>query len=154
MGQEIERKFLPCNDAWRAGASGTRYRQAYLSTDPQRTVRVRTAGDKAFLTIKGMSVGAARAEYEYAIPLDDANELLSEHCLQPVIEKTRYRIAHAGLTWEVDEFEGVNAGLILAEVELESEDQSVDLPDWIGEEVTGDKRYYNANLISHPFNSW
>lgn len=154
MGKEIERKFLPRNDGWRAGAPGVRYRQAYLSTEPQRTVRVRRAGDQAYLTIKGKSVGAARLEYEYPIPVQDADEMLDGLCLKPVIEKTRYRVEHGGLTWEVDEFEGVNAGLVIAEVELESEDQAVELPDWVGEEVTGDQRYYNASLIANPFSTW
>ncbi len=154
MAQEIERKFLLCNDSWRNGAQGVRYRQAYLSTDPQRAVRIRTAGDQAFLTIKGKSVGAARLEFEYPISSADANEMLDGLCLQPVIEKTRYRIQHGGLTWEVDEFEGVNAGLVVAEVELTSESQNIELPDWVGKEVTEDTRYYNANLISHPYSQW
>ena len=154
MPKEIERKFLLKNDAWRQGASGTRYRQGYLSTEKQRTVRIRTVGEQGYLTIKGESVGAARSEYEYSIPFDHANEMLDQLCLRPIIEKTRYKIPLGGLTWEVDEFEGENAGLIVAEVELENEDQAPQMPQWIGEEVTDDPRYYNANLIANPYSRW
>jgi len=154
MGKEIERKFLIANDAWREGADGVRYRQGYLSTDPERTVRARMAGDRGYLTIKGKSSGAARLEYEYPIPAEDANEMLDRLCLRPIIEKVRYKVQFAGLTWEIDEFEGDNAGLVIAEVELESEDQAVELPAWVGEEVTGQQRYYNASLIARPFNTW
>jgi len=154
MPQEIERKFLLKNDTWRQAAEGVRYRQGYLCTEKERTVRVRTAGDTGYLTIKGESVGATRSEYEYTIPRADADEMLDRLCLRPIIEKVRYKIPFAGLTWEVDEFEGENAGLLLAEVELESEDQAVELPEWAGEEVTGDPRYYNASLITHPYSHW
>jgi len=154
MPQEIERKFLLKNDTWRQAAEGVRYRQGYLCTEKERTVRVRTAGDTGYLTIKGESVGATRSEYEYTIPRADADEMLDRLCLRPIIEKVRYKIPFAGLTWEVDEFEGENAGLLLAEVELESEDQAVELPEWAGEEVTGDPRYYNASLITHPYSRW
>lgn len=154
MGKEIERKFLVGSDAWRGLGEGTFYRQGYLSVEPERTVRVRVAGDKGYLTIKGLSQGAARAEFEYAIPREEAVEMLDTLCLRPQIEKTRYRIPHAGLVWEVDEFFGDNEGLLLAEVELAEEGQAVDLPDWIGEEVTGDPRYYNASLVERPFSTW
>lgn len=154
MAQEIERKFLVSSDAWRELASGTNYRQGYLSTVKERTVRVRTIDDKGYLTIKGITVGATRAEYEYEIPADEANELLDNLCERPLIEKTRYKIPHAGLTWEVDEFAGDNQGLIVAEVELKAEDQEVALPDWAGEEVTGDPRYFNSNLIANPYSTW
>jgi adenylate cyclase len=154
MGKEIERKFLLKNDSWRGQDSGKRYRQGYLSTVKERTVRVRSTGDKAFLTVKGITVGASRSEYEYEIPVADANEMLDRLCERPLIEKTRYRISHAGLLWEVDEFEGENRGLITAEVELKDEHQSVVLPAWVGEEVTGDPRYFNANLVSRPFTMW
>ncbi len=154
MAKEIERKFLLKNDAWRGQDNGKRYRQGYLSTVKERTVRVRTAGDKGFLTIKGITVGASRPEYEYEIPLKDANEMLDQLCERSLIEKTRYRISHAGLVWEVDEFEGDNRGLVTAEVELKDEHQSVTLPDWVGEEVTGDPRYFNANLVAKPFTQW
>ena len=154
MAKEIERKFLVAGEDWRALARGTRYRQGYLSTVKERTVRVRTIDDKGFLTIKGITVGATRSEYEYEIPAADADEMLDELCEQPIIEKIRYEIPLAGVTWEVDEFLGVNDGLIVAEVELQSEDQSFPKPDWIGEEVTDDPKYFNANLIARPFSTW
>ena len=154
MGIEIERKFLTGSDAWRDLGEGTDYRQGYLLTAPERTVRVRTAGERGYLTIKGGSVGAGRSEYDYEIPIDDARELLDELCMRPLIEKRRHRIPYAGLIWEIDEFFGENHGLVLAEVELESKDQSVDLPQWIGEEVTGDPRYFNAALVARPFSTW
>jgi adenylate cyclase len=154
VGKEIERKFLVRGDAWREGAAGTTYRQGYLSTVKERTVRVRTVGDRGYLTIKGITVGATRSEYEYDIPVEDAQQMLDELCERPLIEKTRFVIAAAGHDWEVDEFAGENAGLIVAEVELASEDEDVALPPWAGEEVTGDPRYYNANLIAHPFSRW
>jgi CYTH domain-containing protein len=110
--------------------------------------------DKGYLTVKGITVGTARAEYEYEIPADDASEMLDNLCEHPLIEKTRYRVQHHGLTWEIDEFEGDNAGLIVAEVELEEEDQAVILPDWVGKEVTGDPRYYNARLVNEPYARW
>lgn len=154
MTVEIERKFLLRGDGWRGLAPGRHYRQGYLSTEAERTVRVRVIEDRGYLTIKGKTVGATRAEYEYVIPVEDAHAMLDNLCKRPLIEKTRYRIEHRGMVWEVDEFAGENAGLLLAEVELESEDQAIDLPDWIGEEVTGEQRYYNANLIASPFSQW
>ena len=154
MGKEIERKYLIKDDTWRKQASGITYRQGYLSTVKERTVRVRTIDDKGFLTIKGITIGATRREYEYEIPTADANEMLDELCEKPIIEKTRFKIYHAGLTWEIDEFAGVNQGLIVAEVELESEDQNIDFPPWVGEEVSGDPRYFNSNLIANPFANW
>jgi adenylate cyclase len=154
MAQEIERKFLVKGDSWRRAGHGKRYRQGYLSTVKERTVRVRTAGDQGFITVKGITVGATRSEYEYEIPLADANEMLDRLCERPLIEKTRYRIPHDGLTWEVDEFEGENRGLITAEVELHDERQAVSIPDWVGEEVSKDPRYFNANLVAHPFAKW
>jgi adenylate cyclase len=154
MQLEIERKFLVRGDGWRSQSTGVRYRQGYISTDPERSVRIRLVRDKAYLTIKGMTVGATRAEYEYEIPADEASDMLDNLCVHPLIEKTRYRLQDHGLTWEVDEFEGDNAGLILAEVELEQEDQDVILPDWVGKEVTGDPRYYNARLVTEPYKRW
>jgi len=154
MALEIERKYLVAGTDWRVPGSGTHYRQGYLSTVPERSVRVRIAGDKAYLTVKGAGTGAVRAEYEYAIPVKDACEMLDNLCKRPLIEKTRYTIEIQGLTWEVDEFRGANAGLVIAEVELEKEDQAIELPDWIGREVTGDPRYYNAYLIANPYNNW
>ena len=154
MPQEIERKFLVKGENWRVPGTGVPYRQGYLSTVPERTVRVRLIRDKGYLTIKGIAVGATRAEYEYEIPAGEAGEMLDKLCERPLIEKTRYRVEHRGLTWEIDEFDGDNAGLIIAEVELEEEDQAIMLPDWVGKEVTGDPRYYNASLIADPFTRW
>ncbi len=154
MAQEIERKFLVTSDRWRSLAQGIDYLQGYLSTVPDRTVRARIAGETGYLTIKGPTVGISRLEFEYEIPLDDAKQLLDELCEQPIIEKHRYKISFGGLVWEVDEFHGVNEGLVVAEVELESADQAIDLPDWVGEEVSGDPRYFNAALVRRPFNTW
>lgn len=154
MKIEIERKFLLKDDSWRPGAMGILYRQGYLCTDPERTVRVRLGGDTAILAIKGAGDGLARPEFEYPLPTDEARELLDHLCLQPLVEKVRYLVPFAGLTWEIDEFLGANAGLLLAEVELEQVEQTVPLPPWIGLEVTGDPRYYNAWLARHPFTTW
>ncbi|NJC89153.1 MAG: CYTH domain-containing protein [Desulfuromonas sp.] len=154
MKIEIERKFLLKNDTWRAGSAGILYRQGYLCTDPERTVRVRLGGDTAILAVKGAGDGIARAEFEYPIPTREAMALLDGLCLHPLVEKYRYRVPFAGLTWEIDEFLGANVGLLLAEVELEHVDQPVPLPPWIGREVTGDHRYYNAWLARHPFSTW
>lgn len=156
MGQEIERKFLVTGDGWRTGHCTT-IRQGYLSIEPARTVRVRTKVSEtatAYLTIKGESSGAARAEYEYAIPVDDANELLDTLCRRPLIEKHRYTLDVAGMSWEVDEFFGDNRGLVVAEIELDDADQSFTKPEWLGEEVTEDPRYFNAALTQTPYKSW
>jgi adenylate cyclase len=152
MAIEIERKFLVVGDAWR-DAPAVFYSQGYLNRDKARTVRVRIAGEEAFLTVKGASVGASRAEFEYPIPLWDARELLAM-CEQPLIEKNRRKIPHEGLIWEVDEFLGENLGLIVAELELPAEDTVFTRPDWIGEEVTGDARYFNSNLSRTPVTRW
>ena len=154
MGKEIERKFLVKGNSWRGLAEGKHYRQGYLSTVKERTVRVRTAGEKGYITVKGISTGASRSEYEYEIPTSDANEMLDKLCERPLIEKTRYRIPQDGLVWEIDEFEGDNRGLVTAEIELKDEKQSVQLPDWIEKEVTDDPRYFNANLVAKPFTTW
>ena len=155
MATEIERKFLIKHVGWRASADGgTRFQQGYLCRVVGRTVRVRLAGEQAYLTIKGETVGLARAEYEYAIPVADAIQMLDQLCERPLIEKTRYLVPHAGLTWEVDVFEGANTGLIIAEIELVSAEQAIPLPDWIGQEVSDDPRYYNANLVERPFGGW
>lgn len=153
MAKEIERKFLVTGDGWRQ-AKGVRYRQGYLHTDQERSVRVRINDDKAYLTIKGTTVGATRLEFEYEIPGQDAQEILDELCERPLIEKNRHKIEHGGLTWEVDEFLGENEGLIIAEIELESEDQAFEKPDWLGQEVTGDPRYFNVNLVENPYSRW
>lgn len=154
MATEIERKFLVKSDEWRTLATGTLYRQGYLSTKKGCTVRVRLVGNQGYLTIKGLTQGFSRAEYEYPIPAADAQEMLDNLCDRPLIEKTRYKIEYAGLIWEVDEFAGENQGLIIAEVELIDENHSFELPDWIGQEVSDDPRYYNANLVQHPFSQW
>jgi adenylate cyclase len=154
MGTEIERKFLVVGDAWRSLAEGTHYRQGYLSSVKERTVRVRQAGDTGTLTIKGVPVGATRPEYEYEIPADEAHEMIDHLCETPIIEKNRYRIPHGDVTWEIDEFLGVNKGLVVAEVELDSEDQTFERPDWIGQEVTANPKYLNANLVARPFSTW
>jgi adenylate cyclase len=153
MGREIERKFLVKGDAWRR-AEGTAYRQGYLSSDPERVVRVRTVADKGYLTIKGIARQASRLEFEYEIPVREANTLLHELCERPLIEKKRYKVEHSGLTWEIDEFFAENEGLVIAEVELQSEDQAFIKPTWVGQEVTGDSRYFNSNLIKNPFTKW
>ncbi len=152
MAREIERKFLVKEGNWRQ-ANCTQYRQGYLNSTKERIVRVRTIDDKAYLTIKGLTVGASRMEFEYEIPLQDANELLNI-CEKPLIEKIRYKVEIGGMVWEIDEFTEDNQGLIVAEAELESEDQQFPKPDWIGEEVTGDPRYFNSNLIKHPYSTW
>lgn len=154
MPVEIERKFLVKNDGWRSLGSGELYRQGYLVTEPDRTVRVRVVGDRAYLTIKGMSTGLSRLEYEYEIPVADAETLLDTLCMRPLIEKTRYKIPIGDLVWEVDEFAGENAGLVLAEVELTDESQTVDLPEWIGLEVSTDRRYFNSYLSQNPYGTW
>lgn len=153
MNKEIERKFLvedQGNESWRQ-AEYSEIRQGYLSIDKERTVRVRIVGDAAYLTIKGITERATRAEYEYPIPVAHAREMLDGLCLRPLIEKRRYRVEYGGLVWEVDEFFGGNDGLIVAEVELENERQVFDKPPWAGEEVTDDARYYNANLVNNPY---
>jgi adenylate cyclase len=154
MAVEIERKFLVNGEAWRSLGTAIRYRQGYIAASPNRTVRIRIAGDQGYITIKGASQGISRAEFEYEIPLADAEELLNALCDRPLIEKTRTKIDWHGLTWEVDEFFGDNQGLIMAEVELTATDQLVDLPPWIGQEVSDDPRYYNANLAKSPFTQW
>jgi adenylate cyclase len=154
MAKEIERKFLVVGDEWKRGAAGVSYRQGYLSTVKERTVRVRTVGDKGFLTIKGVTVGVTRSEFEYSIPTADANALLNDLCEKPLIEKTRFKVQHAGLTWEIDEFFGENQGLVVAEVELKDEQQAIERPSWVGAEVSGDPRYFNSNLIRTPFSQW
>ena len=153
MAAEIERKFLVQGTGWRGAGTCTRLCQGYLSRVKERTVRVRIAGSEAFLTIKGQTRGATRAEFEYGIPVADAEQLLTLSD-GPILEKNRHVIVHEGCTWEVDEFFGDNAGLVLAEIELPSEDQSFARPPWLGREVTHDRRYYNSNLAGHPYREW
>jgi len=154
MGIEIERKFLLKNDTWRSLAKGTKYRQGYLNSTKERTVRVRTIDDRGYLTIKGPNKGATRVEYEYDIPEQDAMAMLDDLCERPIIEKNRYKINFSGLIWEVDEFFGENKGLVVAELELENEGQRFEKPDWIGDEVTGDPKYFNSNLVINPYIKW
>lgn len=155
MPIEIERKFLVDTTLWHPEpALGIRYRQGYLSTDPERVVRVRTAGAAGFLTVKGKTVGTERPEFEYAIPLADADAMLDRLCIRPLVEKVRYRELVGGRTWEIDVFEGENAGLVVAEVELPSATADVVLPSWAGAEVSNDTRYFNSNLAAHPFSRW
>ena len=152
MAIEIERKFLVTGDQWRQ-ASAIYFCQGYLNRSKERTVRIRVAGEYGFLTIKGVSKGASRSEFEYEIPVADAEQLLGL-CDGPLIEKYRRKIVHEGMVWEVDEFLGENSGLVVAEIELESEDQLLLKPEWLGEEVTQDTRYFNSNLSTHPYTRW
>ena len=154
MAKEIEKKFLVNGEAWITAAKGTVYRQGYLSSVKERVVRVRTIENKGFLTIKGITKGVSRSEFEYEISVEDANIMLDEICEKPIIEKKRYKIPVGRLVFEVDEFFGENEGLVVAEVELTDEKQIIDFPDWIGAEVSGDPRYFNSNLIQHPYKKW
>ncbi|MEN6472845.1 MAG: CYTH domain-containing protein [Syntrophaceae bacterium] len=153
MAKEIERKFLVTGDAWRTGISGMLYRQGYIPAQGC-SVRVRTTEETGYLTIKARDQGITRTEFEYAIPLTDASEMLSRFCTGTLIEKIRYRVEYAGLVWEIDEFTGANAGLIVAEVELEHEDQALEKPEWVGAEVTHDRRYLNSTLARQPYSLW
>ena len=154
MGREIERKYLVKDDSWKAKIKHSiPIKQGYLNSAIERTVRVRISGVDGILTIKGKTENLTREEYEYNIPLSDAEKLLLL-CEKPIIEKIRYIYVQNNLTWEIDEFSGENSGLIVAEVELENEDQDFDKPQWLGKEVSDDPRYYNAALISHPFSRW
>jgi len=152
MGIEIERKFLVVGDAWRA-APAVAYAQGYLNRDPRRTVRVRVVQQQAWLTIKGANTGATRAEFEYPIPVSDAEQLLAL-CDGPLVRKLRRKVEHAGRTWEIDEFQGDNAGLVVAEIELPAEDAPFERPAWLGAEVTHDPRYFNSSLASTPYSTW
>ncbi len=152
MALEIERKFLVISKEWQTIA-GVTFSQGYLNRDKDRTVRVRIAGNQGFLTIKGATNGATRAEYEYEIPLTDAESLL-EMCERPIIQKIRRIYEHQGFKWEIDEFQGENAGLVVAEIELSDENQTFEKPSWIGEEVTYDQRYFNSNLAQNPYSTW
>ncbi len=153
MGIEIERKFLVRDLSVLAGHAGVRLSQGYLSFDPDRTVRVRVAENAAWLTIKSRGKGISRAEFEYEIPVEEARQLM-EFCTGSVVDKTRHKITHAGHLWEVDVFHGDNDGLVVAEVELDSEEEEVELPPWIGAEVSDDPRYFNAKLAREPYRDW
>ena len=155
MAVEIEHKFLVVNDNWRSQISrSVRYCQAYLSSAPTSSIRIRISDQHAWLNIKSATLGTQRLEYEYEIPLADANELLANLCRKPIIEKTRHFIYHASHLWEIDEFLGDNDGLIVAEVELQAVGEHFEKPDWLGQDVTEDKRYYNNNLVNHPYCQW
>jgi len=154
MGIEIERKFLVESDGWKAVAgAGMACRQGYLASDPEKTVRVRIIGEQAFLTIKGVTSGISRPEFEYEIPVAEAADMM-EMCGSAIVEKTRYFIGYGGMVWELDVFSGANEGLVMAEIELESEAQEFGRPDWVGKEVSVDPHYYNAYLARHPFTAW
>ncbi len=154
MAKEIERKFLVKDDSFKQGASVAYFHQGYLSAEPSRSVRIRVEGNIGKLTIKGMSKGFTRDEFEYEIPLDEAKYMLENMCMQPTIEKKRYKVVVGEYMWEIDEFAGDNAGLVMAEVELPSEDATFASPSWLGEEVTGDVRYYNSSLTKNPYKEW
>ena len=155
MGIEIERKFLVKQEIWAQleKPAGEFYRQGYLLTDPTKTIRVRQTSEKGFLTIKGISVGASRAEFEYEIPQEEAKDLLDQFSVSE-LSKIRYKILFENKLWEVDEFLGENEGLMVAEIELQSEDETFSTPNWIDEEVTGEEKYYNSNLTLLPFKNW
>lgn len=155
MATEIERKFLVLSDTWRSHVTrATRYRQGYLGSAETSSVRVRVSDTNAYLNIKGATVGVTRLEYEYPIPSADAHEMLDRLCRKPLIEKTRHLVDHAGHCWEIDVFEGDNAGLIVAEIELKAEDELFVRPDWLGKEVSDDTRYYNVSLVTQPYKTW
>lgn len=156
MPLEIERKYLVSGQGWQTAFAERQYlKQGYLSLDPLRTVRVRISDDAAWLTIKGRSEGASRLEYEYAIPVAEAHEMLDALCQgQGIIEKHRYRVPYRGHVWEVDVFEGQNAGLIVAEIELQTPEEAFECPDWVGQEVTHEARYFNSQLAQHPYCNW
>lgn len=154
MGTEIERRFLVKGDRWRDAGEPTRLIQGYLSTDKDKVVRVRVVGDVGVLTIKGLTRGVQKSEYEYAIPCQDALEMLGSLCLKPLIEKVRFRVVYEGLVWEVDEFSGENLGLVIAEIELDSVEQPFSRPPWLGLEVSADPRYFNSNLAIRPYCRW
>lgn len=155
MATEIERKYLVRDDSWRAQADqGVFYSQGYLSSDPKRSVRVRIAGEQAWLNIKSAVSPLRRLEFEYPIPAVDARELLHSACPTAPVEKIRYHVEHRGHVWEVDVFEGANAGLVVAELELTDEQEAFARPAWLGEEVSDDPRYYNMNLTRAPYTQW
>lgn len=155
MGLEIEHKYLLKPESWNnvVPYKSVSLQQAYISTDPEKTIRVRTMNDKAYITIKGKASGARRLEFEYEIPLSDAHELIKNFSTN-LVEKTRHYIDVGGKTWEVDEFKGANEGLFVAEIELVSEDEAYPLPDWVDLNITDDQRYANSNLALYPYSSW
>jgi adenylate cyclase len=154
MGKEIERKFRVNTNAWVPQDPGMHFKQGYLNSQKERVVRVRIEGARAKLTIKGITTGVTRSEFEYTIPVDDAATMLEHICEQPLIDKHRHVEIHGGRTWEIDVFHGDNDGLVIAEVELPSEDAPLELPPWIGDEVSSDPRYFNSNLLKQPYKTW
>jgi len=155
MPQEIERKYLLASSEWKALSHKTIHmHQGYLCNNSQSSVRIRIEDKQANINIKSMTIGISRAEYEYSIPLEEASELLDTLCKQPQIKKQRHLVNHAGKLWEIDVFEGDNEGLVVAEVELESEDEIIKLPEWIGKEVSQYERYYNMRLTQYPYSKW
>ena len=154
MAAEIERKYLVERNVWKPKDPGVLFRQGYLSSVKERVVRVRIAGDRAYLTVKGLTTGVTRLEFEYPIPVGDAAIMLDRLCERPLIEKTRYREEHQGHVWEIDQFHGDNDGLIIAEVELAGQSEHYALPPWAGAEVSNDPRYFNSNLGANPYKNW
>ncbi|MBF0328802.1 MAG: CYTH domain-containing protein [Nitrospirae bacterium] len=155
MNKEIERKFLIKDSSWEKSADkGIAYSQGYLCLDEDRTVRIRTDGTIGFLTIKGRAKGITRNEFEYEIPADDAAQILNLLCIKPLIKKVRHLVKYKKHSWEIDVFADENKGLVIAEIELTDENESFELPDWAGTEVTYDARYLNSSLVKHPFSAW
>ncbi len=155
MAQEIEHKFLICNDSWRSQVhKSIKYKQGYMVSDHKRSVRIRISDNMAWINFKSAVVGTSRNEFEYEIPLQDGIDMLKQLCQQPILEKTRYFVHHEQHLWEIDVFEGDNQGLIVAEIELNDINESFAIPDWAGQEVTHDLRYYNNSLCTTPFNKW
>lgn len=154
MSIEIEKKFLVKSNDYKNYANPVLFRQGYLNTSFERTVRVRRYSDKGFITIKGKTNSCTRAEYEYGIPAQDADNMLDNLCVQPIIEKVRYFLKYKGSEWVVDEFLGVNEGLVVAEIELSDEKESFEKPEWLGHEITSDVRYFNSNLVDNPYKTW
>lgn len=154
MAQEIERKFLVADTAFLSELAGVAFKQGYIPGKEGPTVRIRIEGARAVITLKGLTTGISRSEYEYEIPIEDAEEILEELCERPFIDKTRYILVWQDQVWAVDVFAGDNAGLVIAEVELHSEEEKVEKPPWVGAEVSGDSRYYNANLVHNPYCQW
>jgi adenylate cyclase len=155
VGVEIERKFLVASDGWRSAIDSSETMvQGYFGGDERASVRVRVVGERAYLNIKGKTLGARRLEFEYPVPLSDARDMLRELAGDRVIAKTRHYVRNAGHRWEIDEFGGANEGLIVAEIELHAEDEPFERPDWVGAEVTDEARYYNVCLVTHPYSDW
>jgi CYTH domain-containing protein len=154
MATEVERKYLVDTELWRPLGTGVLYRQGYLSSIKERVVRVRIVGEFGFLTVKGITSGISRLEFEYPIPREDAVIILDKLCERPLIEKTRHREVFAERTWEIDVFHGDNEGLVVAEIEVASPTDAIALPPWAGTEVSNDPRYFNSNLVAHPYKGW